>query len=286
MASFYNPILLLIEVWFLGGIIIVLHGLSKKYGLTTLLVFMGGLTAAIQLQSLGWVYVDVGWLSFNLDAHILLPVILFGLLIIYVANGSLQARGILVGMVLLTILVAVFQSLLPFHLALPGGVLQGTTHPGYQPRILAASVLAFSLDLVILILVYQSASNLRNRFPSRFAGALALLSALGIDAIIFPLVAFGGDLALKQDILTHLAGKTVAGLALVPVLVVYLNNIHLRFPDSAATVPRPALDFFTTSQQIEAQSHHHYNLLRTLSEINKLVSSAPESILCCKRPVN
>lgn len=276
MASFYNPFLLLIEVWFLGGIIIALHGFSKKHGLTALLVFIGGLTAGIQLQSLGWVYVEIGRLSFNLDSHILLPVILFGLLIIYVANGSLQARGILLGMVLLTILIALFQILLPSHLALPGGVLQDATHPGYQPRILAASVLAFSLDLVILILVYQTTSNLRNRFPSRFAGVLALLAALCSDAVLFPLVAFGGDIALKQDILTHLAGKTVAGLALTPLLVVYLNNLRLRFPDSAATVPRPALDFFTTSQQIEAQSHYHYNLLRTLSEINKLVSNAPD----------
>jgi len=275
MAFLYNPILLLIEVWFLGGIIIALHGLSKKHGLTALLVFMGGLTAAIQLQGLGWVYVEVGKLSFNLDSHIVLPVILFGLLIIYVANGSLQARGILVGMVLLTVLVALFQILLPLHLALPGGVLRGPAHLGYQPRILAASVLAFSLDLVILIMVYQVTSNLRNRFPSRFAGVVALIAALCSDAILFTLVAFGGDMAFKQDILTHLAGKTVAGLALAPLLVAYLNNIRLMFPDSAVTVPRPALDFFTTSQQIEAQSHYHYNLLRTLSEINKLVSSAP-----------
>jgi PAS domain S-box-containing protein len=276
MVPYSNLVLLLIEVWFLGGFIIILHGLSKKYGLTALLVFMGGITAAIQLQSLGWVYIEVGWLAFNLDSHILLPIILFGLLIIYVVNGSLQARGILLGMVILTILVALFQVLLPIHLALPGGILQTNASPGYQPRILAASVLAFSLDLVILILVYQATSNIRNRFPSRFAAGLALLSALWSDAIIFPVLAFGGDVALPQDILSHLAGKTIAGLALFPLMVSYLKNIITRFPDSAATVPRPALDFFTTTEQIEQQSHHHFNLLRTLSEINKLVAGATD----------
>ena len=74
MVPYSNLVLLLIEVWFLGGFIIILHGLSKKYGLTALLVFMGGITAAIQLQSLGWVYIEVGWLAFNLDSHILLPI--------------------------------------------------------------------------------------------------------------------------------------------------------------------------------------------------------------------
>lgn len=276
MVSFSNPFLLLVEVWSLGGLILILHGLSKKYGLTALLVFMGGLTAAIQTQSLGWVNIEVGVLTFNLDSHILLPVILFGLLIIYVVNGSLQARGVLVGMILLTILAALSQVLLSIHLTLPGGISLLATHPGYQPRILGASVVAFCLDLVILILVYQVTSNLHNQFPSRFAGGLALLSALWSDAIIFPVLAFGGDTALGQDILTHLIGKSVSGLALFPLMAYYLNNAAVKFPNSAATVPRPALDFFTTSLRIEAQAHHHYNLLRTLSEINKLVVSATD----------
>jgi PAS domain S-box-containing protein len=145
---------------------------------------------------------------------------------------------------------------------------------GYSPRILIASIIAFSFDLVILILVYQTLSNLRNKFPSRFAGGLALLVALWSDAFIFSIIGLGGDTALGQDIFTHLVGKSIAGLALFPLLIFYLHNIAPIIPDSAASYPRPALDFFTTSMQLEARASHHYRLLQTLSEINKLVYSS------------
>jgi signal transduction histidine kinase len=91
MSPMINLILLIIEVWFLVGILLILHWSSKKVGLTPLLVFMGGLTGALQLQSLGWVTIEVVGLSFNLDSNILLPVLLFGLLIVYEINGTLWA---------------------------------------------------------------------------------------------------------------------------------------------------------------------------------------------------
>jgi PAS domain S-box-containing protein len=272
-----NLILLIIEVWFLVGILLILHWSSKKVGLTPLLVFMGGLTGALQLQSLGWVTIKVVGLSFNLDSNILLPVLLFGLLIVYVINGTLWARGILTGMIVVTIVAALFQILLPIHVSLPGGVSTLDTAPGYAPRILIASIIAFALDLVSLILIYQTLCNLRNRFPSRLAAGTALLFALWCDAIIFPLVGFGGKAALGQHILSHLAGKSIVGIALYPLLLIYLQKSGLRFPDSSASIPRPALDFLTTSMQMEAQGRHHFSLLRTLSELNKLVVSSTDS---------
>ena len=224
MSSLVNLILLILEVWFLAGLVVTLHRLSKKIGLTILLVFMGGLAAAMQMRSLGWVYIAVGALTFNLDSHTFLPVLLFGLLIIYVINGTLQARGILAGMILLTVIAALFQVLLPLHLSLPGGISLLDTQPGYTPRILIASICSFGLDLVILILVYQTITNIRNHYPSRLAAALALLCALWSDAIIFPSIAFGGEAAVGRDILTHLAGKTIVGVSLLPLLIFYLHN--------------------------------------------------------------
>jgi PAS domain S-box-containing protein len=277
MSPVVNLFLLIIEIWFLSGILLTLHWFGKKIGLTPLFVFMGGLTGALQIQGLGWVSIEVGTFSFNLVSHTLLPVLLFGLLIIYVINGTIMARGILLGMLLVTISAALFQVLLPVHINLPGGVTLLDPAPGYTPRILFTSIIAFPLDLIILILVYQTASNIRSRFPSRFAGGLALLIALWIDALIFSAIGLGSNAIFPQDIFSHLVGNSIAGLALFPLLLYYLHTAAPKFPDSAAAIPRPALDFFTTSMQLEARASHHYRLLQTLCEINKLVFSSIDS---------
>jgi PAS domain S-box-containing protein len=277
MSPFVNLLLLIIEVWVLSGILLSLHWFGKRIGLTPLFVFMGGLTGAMLMQSLGWVRIEFGAFSFNLDSHILLPVLLFGLLIIYVINGTIIARGILIGMLFVTIFAVLFQVLLPIHVNLPGGLSLLDPAPGYTPRILLASIIAFSVDLIILILVYQTASNVRSKFPSGFAGGLALLTALWSDALIFSSIGLGSNTIFDQDILTHLVGKSIGGFALLPLLLFYLHTAVPKFPDSAATMPRPVLDFFTTSMQLEARANHHYRLLQTLSEINKLVYHSIDS---------
>jgi len=281
MSSLLNLLLLIIEIWFLAGVIITLHRYSTKIGLTPITVFMGGLTAALQFQSIGWVTIEAGWLSFSLDTHSLLPVLLFGLLILYMINGTLQARGILLGMLLVTIFAITVQIVLPIHIHLPGGVSQLNTSPGYSSRLLISSFVAFAFDLIMLILVYQTASNIRNRYPSQLASILALFSALWSDAIIFPILAFWGEPTLGEDLLTHLAGKSLAGLALCPLVVYYLHKVAPKFPESAGSQPRSAWDFFTTSAQLEAQARYHYGMHRIRSEFNKLliVSTEPQTML-------
>jgi len=277
MSQFMNITLLIVEIWILAGICLGLHWFGRKIGLGPLFVFLGGLTGALQLQRLGWVYINIGDFSFNLDSHVLLPVLLFSILIIYVINGTTIARGILIGMIIITLTTAVFQILLPVHVRLPGGFEVIESASGYAPRILVASIIAFILDLILIILIYQSTSNVRSRFPSKAAGVIALLGALWCDALIFSILAFGTRATIRLDIVTHLLGKSIMGLTLSPLLVFYLQKASRIYPDSSAVAPRPILDFFTTSMQLEAKATHRYRLLRTISEVNKLVVNATET---------
>ena len=239
MTQFINIALLIVEIWILAGICLSLHWFGRKIGLGPLFVLLGGLTGALQLQSLGWVYINIGDFSFNLDSHVLLPVLLFCLLIIYVINGTTIARGILIGIIGITLITAVFQILLPIHVRLPGGfeVIKSTS--GYAPRILAASIIAFILDLILLVLIYQSTSNMRSRFPSKAAGVIALLGALWCDALIFSILAFGLRATIRLDIVTHLLGKSVVGVALSPLLVFYLQKASRVYPDFLQLYPAP-----------------------------------------------
>jgi PAS domain S-box-containing protein len=281
MSPTTNFLLMLAELWFFSGFVLLLHRYSDRIGLAPLMVTLGGITAALQTQSMGWVEVQVGNLSVNPDSYVLLPVLLLGLLVVYVVNGTYQARVVLAGMILVTAMVGFFQLFLPLHAQLPGSIIEADAIPGYPLEIFVGSVVALIVDMILLIVVYQAVCNLRGRSPGRLAGGFALISALWVDAIIFPLISSLGDVGSMNIILIHLVGKTLAGLALFPLLAYYLHWVAPRFPDSAAKTPRPVLDFFTTTLQLESRVRYHYSLLRTLSQVNELVlgSTEPEALL-------
>jgi hypothetical protein len=190
MSLWDNITLLVLEIWILAAVVLALHRLSRNIGLAPLFVLMGGLCATLQLQRVDWVSLQLGGLTFNLNSHTILPVLLFGLLVIYEINGTIWARGIAIGMLLVTVIAAIFQILLSVQAASPGGLSSRETAPYAPSRILIASIIVFASDLVLIILVYQSASNMRSRFPSRFAGLAALLATLSSGAILFSILAY------------------------------------------------------------------------------------------------
>ena len=271
MPDYLIFLMLISLLWIFGGIILGLHRLSVRIGLVPLLVFLGGITAAMQLQSWGWIHLQLLGYSINLDSLILFPALLFGALVIYVVNGTVQARSVFVGVMLISAMAIGFQ-LMPKFLAasnIPG--FQAAPQ-GYPLRVGLASLVALVVDVIVLVVVYQMISNARRKYPSRVAGSLALLSALLSDAILFPLLAFFGTPNWPGAWHTHLLGKLCAGLVLLPLLIFYLRRVAPILPGTAATGPRPVFDLFTTNLQLETRALYHYNLLRTMSQLNQLIA--------------
>jgi hypothetical protein len=69
-----------------------------------------------------------------------------------------------------------------------------------------------------------------------------------------------------------LLGKSLAGIALWPLVVIYLIKYSPAYPDSAATMRRPVLDIFSTRLQLEKRASLLYNLLRINNQINQLIA--------------
>ncbi len=63
MSSLALFTLFLIELWALSLAVLALHRFSARIGRAPLLIFLGGLTAALQLRSLGTVQLNWGELS-------------------------------------------------------------------------------------------------------------------------------------------------------------------------------------------------------------------------------
>jgi len=151
MSPTVNILLMLAELWFFSGVVLLLHRYSDRIGLAPLMVTLGGITAALQTQSMGWVEVQVGNLSVNPDSYVLLPVLLLGLLVVYVVDGTHQARVVLAGVILVTAMVGFFQLFLPLHAQLPGSIIEADAIQGYPLEIFVGSVVALIVDMILLI---------------------------------------------------------------------------------------------------------------------------------------
>ncbi len=269
MSSFATILVLLGFLWILAGIALLLHRLYPRTGLTPLMMYLGAIAAVMQVQGLRAIEFSVRDYCFNLDGAVLLPVLLFGLLIVYITNGSVRGRSAALGVMLISVLEIGFQALL--YILPEISNIEFIFLQTYSLRIIAASVVTLAVDIIVLFLGYQSFSNLRHRYPSRFASGLALMLALLVDAVIFSLLAFGGSGDRVIIIQSQILEKLIAGLALWPLLAVYIYRVVPQLPDSAATSSRPILDIFTTNLQLESRARYHYSLLRTLSQINQLI---------------
>ncbi len=266
-------------LFFLGGLVLLLHQISSRLGLNILIVVLGSLIAMLQFGYPGFATILLAGevVKISPGSYIILPTLLMGLLVIYIVNGSTQARNTFSGLILVSFLIVLFQ----FLPALPGNwfTIPVTVAPQnlLQPRIPLASLVALIMDMAVLVICYQSVSNWRSRFPSHFASGLALLASLLCDALIFPILAYGGTPDFYEQVFANLIGKSLAGIALWPLVVIYLIKFSPAYPGSAAVTPRPVLDIFSTHLQLEKRAGLLYNLLRITNQINQLIAKSTDT---------
>src|SRR5687768_7166670 len=117
-----NFALLFIELWVLSWLVLVLHWHSPRYGLTPLLVLLVAIVAILCIFSPIGVYVRVSdELYFTFAGNVFIPIILFAVLIIYVANGTTPTRMVIYSIIGAQIFISVVTMSLKNHLSLEGG---------------------------------------------------------------------------------------------------------------------------------------------------------------------
>ncbi len=195
--------------------------------------------------------IQVIGIQFRLASHVILPTILLGLLVVYIVDGTVQARPVIQAVILVAFLLYVLQIYMPIFHALSSGSSLNSSEEVYPLRVLSASTLSLVVDAILLVILYQAISNLRRRFPSIFAGELALWGTLTVDALLFSSLNFAGTPQWGQMVLNDWGAKTLAALALYPLNYLYIKFIAPTLPDTAATTPRPTLDLFNTQVELE-----------------------------------
>jgi class 3 adenylate cyclase len=194
-----HPAVTLAQIAAVASILCGLHAARGRIGMAPFLMTMGMLVVML------FVIGDFG-LTINaplfwsggvpVDTALLLPLVLTGQVMVYIFDGTQAARRLLVGILCIQLLHHGLDELLVWYAlegAAPGSVPDARLpSPNLVQRL--ASMGAFTLDFVVLIVTYQLMSNRLAWLPDLVRLSLAMLFAMLTDTLAYSglLVQFGG----------------------------------------------------------------------------------------------
>ena len=193
-----HPFLTLAQICVLAAMLCALHGARAHIGRTPFHLVMGMLVVMLfVIGDFGFtVDVPLFWSGgVPLDTALLLPLVLTGQVMVYVFEGTRAARRLLLGILCLQLLHHGLDSLLVWHAttwADPASVpMDRLPSPDLPQRL--ASMGAFVLDFVVLIVSYQFMVNRLPWLPDLVRLVAAMLFAMATDAVAYSglLVQFG-----------------------------------------------------------------------------------------------
>ena len=195
MTILLNCILAFLELTFIFSSLLILHGMRKVIGITGFYISLGLIFVFMQIAGIAGFRITTGLPGLNFDmmsTGLLLP-FLGALIVIYISDGTLEAQRVIVGMIA-TLGIYVYLVKLSGFESLAGEA-ETTKDIGLlmnlSLRSMAASVIAFSLDIFIIPIVYQALKNMRCRLIFSVAGAL--VCAQLCDNMTFAIIRYLGS---------------------------------------------------------------------------------------------
>ena len=235
----------------LASLIFTLHYQGPRIGAGPFVVVVAGIVAYLEAQIDFYIIPFPGILLY-LSSHILLPSILAALIVLYIVNGTIAARQLIYGIILVSLLIGMFM--LVGHATFPdssyrtgGGAVSLFSH--FDLRSSAASLISFTADMIVIAIVYQGTINAFPKLPVWLVACIALLAALWTDAILFAMLSDLGYERFARNLPGAVLGKTVAALVLSPALALYMGRFAPRLPDYQGLFPRPVFDLFSNRSE-------------------------------------
>jgi PAS domain S-box-containing protein len=240
-----NLILLMVDVWLLGVLVAVLHSATSRLGFAPLLLVLGALMGVLESQI--YVFIEPAEdLRLLVGATLFVPTIVMGILILYIANGTVPARLTIMSILGVSLLALLIRTLFRVHLDLPDSTALGLDNrevhlAPISIRETIASVLAYAADMFVIVVFYQGMKN-HMRLPRFFIIGFALMAALWTDAIVFNLLARLGTDHFLRFLPGDVVAKTLAALMIWPIAAIYLIRFAPRLPDYQGDERRPTFD--------------------------------------------
>lgn len=245
-TTFFSIALAVLEMTFLFVTLLLLHGLKKQLGAPASYVAMGLLFGFTQFAGAGGITIVTGYSGFDipLSSGVLMLPFLGILAVIYIADGTLSAQRVIIG---LMISLALYLYLAHLTVTQAEMLSPPDTASDQLPvafaammrsslRVMAANVLSFTVDIFLIPIFYQ---GLRNRRINLFLCVAASLIAVQLsDALVFSAVYRWGRPDWWLELETSYLFKTLMVLWLSVIITFYLSRIRYELPGEG----RGALD--------------------------------------------
>jgi len=231
-----------------------LHRQSPRIGLAPLLFMVAGIIGLMNVIELNSLVIGLSDTTLRPGAHVFVPVSLTIILVLYVTQGTRPTQVAVAGIVGVQFLV--FMTLI-FMSAYTMFYSEGTTVSGLFAddnrfdllfmRGMLASLIAFTADMLILIIMYQGIHNHMKWIPAVLASGIALVVALWTDAAVFTIGAFAGTESFTLTVPGDILMKTIAGLLVAPVIGIYLTRFAPDIQDFVGVDKRHTLSILFRS---------------------------------------
>ena len=249
-TTFFSIALAVLEMTFLFVTLLLLHGLKKQLGAPASYVAMGLLFGFTQFAGAGGITIVTGYSGFDipLSSGVLMLPFLGILAVIYIADGTLSAQRVIIGLMISLALylylahltVTQAEMLPPQDTASDQLPVAFAAMMRSSLRVMAANVLSFTVDIFLIPIFYQ---GLRNRRINLFLCVAASLIAVQLsDALVFSAVYRWGRPEWWLDLEASYLFKTLMVLWLSVIITFYISRIRYELPGEG----RGALDIVIT----------------------------------------
>jgi PAS domain S-box-containing protein len=251
--------------WLLAAIALILHFLHPRWGFAPLLLFLGGLVFfATAFPDLNFRIFST--LYFLYSSHGLIPIAIMIVLVVYVVNGTVAARSLIYSLVFINIMTFGFTMIYTLLRATDSGFANNGAImlPRISWFIASASILAFLVDMFVIVVVYQGTRNAFPKLPKGLAAAIALLAALVSDALVYGGLVGTVSANFPENWTTDIILKALAALILAPLVSVYISQVVRRIDGHLSDDTRGTFDIlFAKSQQTQLE------LMRTTAALTQ-----------------
>jgi len=192
-----SALLLPLEIAGFTAALCLLHGLKPRLGLAPLYVAVGLLEAFLFVS--GKVGPDGARITVEVfgtaDAHLsyllFLPLLLGSVVLVYVLEGTAEARRLVIGIVCIYLLHGLFDVVIDWHAANPAPGQPALAHDTltyYSVPSRLASLGAFCVDAIVILVTYQFLINRGPRLPLVIPVFLSLVVAMVVDGFVYELL--------------------------------------------------------------------------------------------------
>ena len=222
-----------LQIVLLSAFTCVVHGFKARVGLAPLYMLFGLYEAFLFFSTKSSEPLTAEFFAVAPRGVYLmfLATLMAATVLVYVLEGTREARRVIIGIALLYLTHGVLDVVLEYHAAHPppgSPVQSGADLFWYSTHARAASLIAMVADLVVTIVVYQFLVNLAPRLPLAVPLFVAIVAAMVTDAAVFKLVRHG---SLSWSIF-FVGAKSQAGAAAGLPAALYFAYQVRREPDA------------------------------------------------------